>query len=84
MDISCPFSAKVKNTKFWHGAYKKGQIYLRLEIKLKKYSLHTLLRHTQGVAVYLHSILTLAVDECESSASCPICFTPEERGPGTH
>jgi len=33
--------------------------------------------------VELHTFLTSALDEGEWSASCPGCFTPRERAPGT-
>jgi hypothetical protein len=37
-----------------------------------------------GVEVYLHALLTSALDGGEWSASCPGRFTPRERVPGTH
>jgi len=30
---------------------------------------------------YLHSFLTLTLDECEWSSSCPGCFTPKKKLP---
>jgi hypothetical protein len=37
-----------------------------------------------GVAVWIHTFLTLALVEGEWSASRPGCFTLGERAPGTH
>jgi len=36
------------------------------------------------VEIQLYTFLTLAFDGREFSASCPSCFTPGERAPGTH
>jgi hypothetical protein len=37
-----------------------------------------------GVDVQIHIVLTSALVGGEWSASCPCCFTPGERAPGTH
>jgi len=37
-----------------------------------------------GVEVYLHALLTSALDGGEWSASCPGHFIPRERGPDTN
>jgi hypothetical protein len=34
---------------------------------------------TEGLEVWLHSFLMLALHECEGSISCPSCFTNEEK-----
>jgi len=37
-----------------------------------------------GSVSIVYVFLTLALDGGEQSASCPSCFTPRERAPGTH
>jgi len=41
------------------------------------------MRTYEGVELWLHASL-LAPYRSEWSASCPGCFTPKERAPGTH
>jgi len=45
---------------------------------------HHAMKGYWGVEVQLHTFLTLGIDGGTGSASCPSCFVPRERAPGTH
>jgi len=51
---------------------------------MKMYSKHHTMKAYWGAEIYLHALLTSALDSGDWSASRPSRFTPGKGAPGTH